>query len=36
MVQIGDIKFFKELANATNDISKGELIQLDALQNTFH
>lgn len=34
MVQIGDIKILKELANATNDISKGELIQLDALQNT--
>ena len=34
MVQIGDIKILKELANATNDISKGELIQIDALQNT--
>ena len=33
MVQIGEPKILNELANATNDISKGELIQLDALQN---
>jgi len=33
MVEIGDSKILRELANATNDISKGELIQLDALQN---
>jgi octaprenyl-diphosphate synthase len=34
MVEIGEPAILKELANATNDISKGELIQLDALQNT--
>jgi octaprenyl-diphosphate synthase len=34
MVEIGEPKILQELANATNDISKGELIQLDALQNT--
>jgi octaprenyl-diphosphate synthase len=34
MVEIGESTILKELANATNDISKGELIQLDALQNT--
>ena len=34
MVEIGESKILQELANATNDISKGELIQLDALQNT--
>lgn len=33
MVEIGEPKILNELANATNDISKGELIQLDALQN---
>ena len=33
MVEIGESKILHELANATNDISKGELIQLDALQN---
>ena len=33
MVEIGESKILRELANATNDISKGELIQLDALQN---
>ena len=34
MVEIAEPKILHELANATNDISKGELIQLDALQNT--
>lgn len=34
MVEIGETAILQELANATNDISKGELIQLDALQNT--
>jgi octaprenyl-diphosphate synthase len=34
MVEIGEAAILQELANATNDISKGELIQLDALQNT--
>ena len=34
MVEVGDTTILQELANATNDISKGELIQLDALQNT--
>jgi len=34
MVQIGKQDILSELANATNDISKGELIQLDALNNT--
>ena len=33
MVEVGESKILHELANATNDISKGELIQLDALQN---
>ena len=33
MVEIGEPKILRELANATNDISKGELIQLDALNN---
>ena len=33
MVEIGESKILHELAHATNDISKGELIQLDALQN---
>ena len=34
MVEIGESKILQELAKATNDISKGELIQLEALQNT--
>ena len=34
MVQIGKQDILSELAHATNDISKGELIQLDALNNT--
>ena len=34
MIEIGETTILQELANATNDISKGELIQLDALQNT--
>jgi octaprenyl-diphosphate synthase len=34
MVEIGETTILQELANATNDISKGELIQLGALQNT--
>ena len=34
MVDIGNKKILKELANATNDISQGELIQLDAIKNT--
>ena len=34
MVEIGETTILQELANATNDITKGELIQLDALQNT--
>ncbi|MDB2488835.1 polyprenyl synthetase family protein [Gammaproteobacteria bacterium] len=34
MVKIGRQDILSELANATNDISKGELIQLDALNNT--
>ena len=33
MVELGDDKILEELAKATNDISKGELIQLDALNN---
>jgi octaprenyl-diphosphate synthase len=33
MIEIGDFKILRELANATNDISKGELIQLDAFEN---
>ena len=34
MVDLGNTKILKELSNATNDISKGELIQLDAICNT--
>ena len=34
MIKIGKQDILSELANATNDISKGELIQLDALNNT--
>ena len=33
MVQIGNKNILEELANATNDISQGELIQLDAIRN---
>lgn len=33
MVEIAEPKILHELANATNDISKGELIQLGALNN---
>ena len=33
MVDIGNNKILKELSNATNDISQGELIQLDAINN---
>ena len=33
MVDIGNEKILRELANATNDISQGELIQLDAVKN---
>ena len=33
MVEIGNMKILKELAAATNDISQGELIQLDAIEN---
>ena len=33
MVDIGNKKILKELSNATNDISQGELIQLDAINN---
>ena len=33
MVEIAEPKILHELADATNDISKGELIQLDALNN---
>jgi len=33
MVELGNSKILKELSNATNDISKGELIQLDAIGN---
>ena len=33
MVEIGDMNILKELADATNDISQGELIQLDAIEN---
>ena len=33
MVDIGNKKILKELANATNDISQGELIQLESVQN---
>ena len=34
MVDLGNKKILKELSNATNDISKGELIQLDAIGST--
>ena len=34
MVDLGNTKILKELSNATNDISKGELIQLDAIGST--
>jgi len=33
MVDIGNNEILQELANATNDISQGELIQLDAVHN---
>ena len=33
MVELGNPKILEELSNATNDISKGELIQLDAIGN---
>ena len=33
MVEIGNMNILKELAAATNDISQGELIQLDAIEN---
>ncbi len=33
MVDIGNYKILKELSCATNDISQGELIQLDAINN---
>ena len=33
MVEIGKKNILNELANATNDISQGELIQLDAINN---
>ena len=33
MVEIENINILKELAAATNDISQGELIQLDAIEN---
>ena len=33
MVDIGNQKILQELSNATNDISQGELIQLDAISN---
>ena len=33
MVDIGNQKILQELSNATNDISQGELIQLDAINN---
>ena len=33
MVDIGDQQILQELSNATNDISQGELIQLDAINN---
>ena len=33
MVHIGNQKILQELSNATNDISQGELIQLDAINN---
>ena len=33
MVDIGNREILEELSNATNDISQGELIQLDAIKN---
>ena len=33
MVEIGNKEILKELADATNDISQGELIQLEAIRN---
>ena len=33
MVELGNSRILEELSNATNDISKGELIQLDAIGN---
>ena len=33
MVELGNSKILEELSSATNDISKGELIQLDAIGN---
>ena len=33
MVTLNDMKILKELSDATNDISKGELIQLDSINN---
>ena len=33
MVDVGKKEILKELASATNDISQGELIQLDAINN---
>ena len=33
MVELNDMRILKELSNATNEISKGELIQLDAINN---
>ena len=33
LVDIGNKKILKELANTTNDIAQGELIQLDAIKN---
>ena len=33
MVELGNNKILDELSKATNDISKGELIQLDAISN---
>ena len=34
MVELGNPKILDELSKETNDISKGELIQLDAIKNT--
>ena len=33
MVELGNLEILNELSKATNDISKGELIQLDAINN---
>ena len=33
MTQLEDFRILDELANATNDISKGELVQLNAINN---